>query len=114
MFVRRTTLTNYGLELSLSLANGAVLSTPKNVWRVVLGLRRIISLFLCHRTGGASVWFEMFSAMDGERKIPSLLSVPRIATLLGSILVALCTGTNYVCATVICRPLGVLTFADIL
>lgn len=80
----------------------------------MLGLRRLLSLlFLCHLTGGAPVGFEMFSATNGEQKIPSLLSVPRIATLLGSVLVALCTGTNYVCATVICRPLGVLTFVDI-
>ncbi|KAL4075477.1 major facilitator superfamily domain-containing protein [Scleroderma citrinum] len=34
--------------------------------------------------------------MDVKRNVQSLLSVPRIATLLGSILVALCSGTNYV------------------
>ena len=52
----------------------------------------------------------MVSVKGGDRNVPILLSRPRIATLLGSILVGLCTGTNYVCTTFICSLLEHLSF----
>jgi len=41
----------------------------------------------------------MTSVTDIKQKNVDFLGTSRLAALLGSVLVALCSGTNYVCAT---------------
>ena len=46
----------------------------------------------------------MTSVTDIEQKNVDFLSTSRFAALLGSVLVALCSGTNYVCNSIVIDP----------